>query len=140
MIALVRHPVVVRIARIAIGVIFLAAALGKLGDLEMFAQQVHNYRILPLWSENLVAIVLPWIEILAGLALVFGVRSRSGAVVVTALLFVFTVAVGSAWARGLDFECGCFGKASASRVGAQKLLENIGMLALAAIACVRRER
>jgi uncharacterized membrane protein YphA (DoxX/SURF4 family) len=80
---------------------------------------------------------LPWIELLAGLALVLGVRPRSGAVLVLVLLVGFTVAVGAAWARGLDFECGCFGKASASRIGAQKFAENLAWTALAVVAALR---
>lgn len=128
------HAAVHNAARIAIGLIFLAAALGKIVDLPAFALQIHNYRIAPVWSENLIAMVLPWVEMLAGLALVLGIRPRAGAVVATTLLLVFTAAVALAWARGLDFECGCFGKASAGRIGLRKLVENLGMLALAAVA------
>lgn len=133
------HEWTVRLAQIALGVLFLTAALGKIGDLSNFALQVHNYRLAPVWSENLLAMTLPWVELMAGLALVLGVRPRAGGVILLVLLMVFTVAVGAAWARGLDFECGCFGKASASRIGAQKFLENLGWLVLAA-AAVRRPR
>ena len=133
------RPLTVRAAQLAIGVLFLVAALGKIGDLANFAQQVHNYRLAPLWSQNFIGITLPWIELLAGLALVLGVRPRAGAVILLVLMLGFTVAVGAAWARGLDFECGCFGKASASRIGAQKFFENLGWLVVAAVA-VRRPR
>lgn len=131
------HRATVRVAQLAIGVLFLVAALGKIGDLSNFALQVHNYRLAPLWSQNLIAMTLPWVELLAGLALVLGVRPRAGAVILLVLMAGFTVAVGAAWARGLDFECGCFGKASASRIGAQKLFENLGWLVVAAVAAVR---
>ena len=134
------HPVVVRLSGIAIGLVFLAAALGKIGDLRTFALQVHNYRLAPIWSENLLAMTLPWIEVLAGLALVSGVRSRAGAVIVFVLMLMFTLAVGAAWARGLDFECGCFGKASAARIGAAKFFENIGLTVLAMLATLRPRR
>jgi putative oxidoreductase len=130
------HRATVRVAQLAIGVLFLVAALGKIGDLSNFALQVHNYRLAPLWSQNFIAMTLPWVELLAGLALVLGVRPRAGAVILLVLMIGFTVAVGAAWARGLDFECGCFGKASASRIGAQKLIENLGWLVVAAVAAV----
>lgn len=130
-------PGVLRVAQIATGLVFLAAGLSKLGDLPSFALQVHNYRVLPVWSEHLVAMTVPWIEVVAGLALVLGVRPRAGALVATGLLGVFTLAVAAAWARGLDFECGCFGKASASRIGLAKLLENAAYLAVAAVAVLR---
>jgi len=133
-----RGSALVRAARIAIWLVLLAAALGKIGDPAAFALQVHNYRLAPVWSENLVAILLPWVELVAGLALVLGVRARAGAAMALALMALFTVAVGLAWARGLDFECGCFGKAGAARIGARKFFENLGLVALAMIAARRR--
>ncbi len=134
---LLRAPAVVRLARIAIGLVFLAAALGKIGDLASFATQLHDYRIIPLWSEHLLAMTLPWIELVAGLALVTGVRPRAGAIVVLALTLTFTIAVGSAWARGLDFECGCFGSSGAATIGARKFVENVGLSLLAVLATLR---
>jgi uncharacterized membrane protein YphA (DoxX/SURF4 family) len=133
----VRNPAVLRVAQIAIGCVFLAAALGKIGDLAGFSLQIHNYHLAPTWGENLIAVVLPWIELVAGLALVVGVVPRAGAIVVLTLKLLFTVAEGAAWARGLNFECGCFGKADASRIGARKFLENVALTALAAVAALR---
>jgi len=135
--AVLRAPYVLRLARVALGAVFLVAALGKIADLPAFAGQVENYRIAPLWSVNLIAMTLPWAELLAGLALVLGVRARAGAVVALAFMLLFTVAVGSAWARGLDFECGCFGKAGAAVVGARKFAENVGLSLLAGLATLR---
>lgn len=132
-----RSPRTLRVLRIVLGGVIAWAALAKLTDLASFSAQVHNFRILPIWSENLVAMTLPWIELTAGLSLLLGLESRSGALVVTALLAVFTVAVAAAIARGLDFECGCFGTADATRVGYGKLLQNTGMLAVAAVATLR---
>lgn len=133
-------PWAVRLAQVAIGLVFLAAALAKIGDTAYFAQQVHNYRLAPLWSEHLIAMTMPWIELVAGLALVVGPRRRAGAVVVFALMVLFTFAVGAAWARGLDFSCGCFGKAGAATIGARKFAENVGLTLLAAIALLPPRR
>jgi len=138
MIDSLRRDPVLRIIRIVTGVIFVIAALAKIGDPAAFSLAVHNYRMTPVGVENVIALVLPWIELLAGLALVLGVRARAGAVIALAMMLLFTVAVGSAWARGLDFECGCFGKASASHIGAKKFFENIGLTVLAALASLRR--
>ena len=80
---------------------------------------------------------MPWIELVAGLALVLGIRPRAGAWVAGALLLVFTVGVLAAMARGLSFECGCFGTANATRIGWAKLAENVGMLALAAVGSLK---
>ena len=124
----------IRGAQIAIGVIFGIASLSKIGDLAAFATQVHNFRLAPVWSENLIAMTLPWIELVAALALVLGVRARPGALIVAVLMAGFTVGVAVAMARGLDFECGCFGTADQTRVGAVKLGQNLLMLGIAAAA------
>jgi putative oxidoreductase len=133
-------PAVMRVTRITIGLVFVIAALTKIGDLAWFALQLQNYRIAPGWSENALAIVMPWVELLAGLALVLGIRARAGAAVALALLIVFTLAVAAAWARGLDFRCGCFGKVGASTIGAEKFAENLGLTLLAALAARREQR
>jgi len=126
-----RNPALIRAAQIVVGFLFGWAALAKLADLPAFALQVHNFRLLPLAAENLVAMLLPWVELTAAMALVLRIRPRAGAWVAGVLLAVFTVGVALAMARGLDFECGCFGKASATRVGWGKLAQNLGMLLLA---------
>ena len=133
-----RRDPVLRIVRIAIGLFFIVAALAKIGDPAAFSLAVHNFRMTPAGAENVIALVVPWIELLAGLALVLDVRARAGAVITLAFMLLFTVAVGSAWARGLNFECGCFGKADASHIGAMKFFENIGLTVLAALASLRR--
>jgi uncharacterized membrane protein YphA (DoxX/SURF4 family) len=133
-------PAVIRITRITIGLVFVIAALGKIGDLAWFAQQLHNYRIAPAWSENVFAVVMPWIELMAGLSLVVGIRARAGAAITLALMIFFTLAVAAAWARGLDFRCGCFGKLGASTIGMHKFLENLGLTALAGLAMRRPAR
>jgi uncharacterized membrane protein YphA (DoxX/SURF4 family) len=130
-------PAVLRISRTILGILIAWAALAKLADVPAFAAQIHNFRIVPIWSENLVAITLPWVELVAALALLLGIQARSGAFVVTVLLAVFTLAVGAALVRGLDIACGCFGTADATRVGYGKLLQNTGMLAVAAVAALR---
>jgi len=135
------HPTVRRGAQIVAGLIFLAAALPKLADLPGFATSVHNFHlepVIPIAATNLLAMSIPWIELIAGLALVGGVRPRAGAVVYTVLMAAFTIGVIAAMARGLSFECGCFGKAGSATIGAWKLAENLAMLALGVVASVER--
>jgi uncharacterized membrane protein YphA (DoxX/SURF4 family) len=111
--------------------VFLISGLAKIGDQGAFALQLHNFRMMPIWSENLMAMTLPWIELVAGLCLVSSIRPRAGAAVATLLSVVFLIAVGVAMARGLDIECGCFGTADATRVGFGKLGENLAYCFLA---------
>lgn len=134
---IVTAPWVVRLAQVGIGLIFAWAALAKIGDPRGFAEQVHNFNMLPVPFENLVAMTLPWIELVAALALVLGLRARAGALIAAVLMAAFTVAVGVAWARGLTIDCGCFGTADPSPVGPSKFTQNLGMLALATVASLR---
>ena len=124
-------------AQIILGLLFLIASLAKIVDVASLASQVHNFHLLPFWSEHLVAMTLPWIELVAGLGLVLGIRARAGAWVAGVLLLAFTFGIVLAMARGLNFQCGCFGTADGTRVGWVKLAENLGMLALAAVGSLK---
>jgi uncharacterized membrane protein YphA (DoxX/SURF4 family) len=130
-------PRVVRVCQVVIGLLFAWAALAKLGNLGAFAAQLHNFRVVPIAVENLLALTLPWIELVAALALILNVQARAGAAIVSAMLVVFTLAIVLALVRGLDFECGCFGTSDASRVGLAKVAQNVGMLVVACIATLR---
>ena len=124
-------------AQIILGLLFVLAALAKIVDPASLAREVHNFHLVPFWSEHLVAMTLPWIELVAGLGLVLGIRARAGAWVAGVLLLAFTFGIVLAMARGLNFQCGCFGTADGTRVGWIKLGENLGMLALAAVGSLK---
>jgi len=94
--------------RLYLGGVFVAACLHKIADPYAFAVDVATYDILPLALVNLAAIVLPWVELAAGLALLAGLRTRPAALLVAAMLAVFLAALIVALAQGLDMSCGCF--------------------------------
>ena len=96
---LLRNPRVALVAQIWIGLVFLAAALGKISDPAAFAKQIHYFRLLPGGLENTVAIMLPWIELIAALALLLRAHPRSGAIVTAGLMVMFVVVVAAALAR-----------------------------------------
>jgi putative oxidoreductase len=127
----------VGLCRIAVGVVFVIASLSKTGDPAAFATQVHHFRLAPLALENLIAVLLPWVELLAGLALVLAVHARAGAWLALAMMTAFTAAVAIAMARHLDISCGCFGTLDATRVGTTKLLENLVLTGAALVASLR---
>jgi uncharacterized membrane protein YphA (DoxX/SURF4 family) len=95
-----------------IGGLFVYAGAVKVIDPAAFARDIDNYKILPWQPSVWLAFYLPWLEILAGLALVTRVLFRGAVFIVTALMVVFVVASIVAKARGLDVSCGCFGHAS----------------------------
>lgn len=77
--------------------------------LDRFTVDVANYRLVTAPWDAVAAYTVPWFEVLAGACLMAGVLRRGAILTLGGLVAVFAVAVGSAWARGLDISCGCFG-------------------------------
>ena len=96
-------------ARLLLGGVFLVAGLLKIPDPAAAVRAVRAYRLLPEALVAPVAFGLPVVEIAVGLALIVGVFVRTAAIASAVLLVVFLAGVGSAWARGLQIDCGCFG-------------------------------
>jgi putative oxidoreductase len=125
--------------QIALGVFFVAAALPKLVDPPSFAHMIYNYRLVPGAFVNLMALVMPWLELLAGLALILGIWTRASAGLVAGLLLIFIVAISLNLARGNAIDCGCFDVSAADKTAAERLadmrldiLRDLGMLLMAA--------
>lgn len=118
------------IVRIIVGAMFVVVGLAKVADPVLFAKEITNYNLMPDFSINIFAIVLPWVELISGLLLIAGVRIRANAVIIGAMLIMFIIAVASAWARGLNINCGCFSHIAQETVGLKKILENTGLLIL----------
>jgi uncharacterized membrane protein YphA (DoxX/SURF4 family) len=98
--------------RLVIGIIFLYAGIMKIADPSGFAQALYNYRLLPGWAINPLAITLPWVECVAGASLLLGIWTLGGGLVASVLFAVFAAALGINLIRGLDISCGCFSTAS----------------------------
>jgi uncharacterized membrane protein YphA (DoxX/SURF4 family) len=96
-------------ARLLVGGVWIAAGFTKLPDPAGSVRAVRAYDLLPEDVVPLVGHSLPILEVVVGVCLVLGLLTRPASVV-SALLFVaFIVGIASAWARGLQIECGCFG-------------------------------
>ena len=98
-----------RIIAALVGLLFLVAGGLKLLDPAAFAIDIQNYRLLPWTCGVLLALYLPWVEILCGAALLFNIAYRGALCIGALLLALFVVAYGSTRPRGLDIACGCFG-------------------------------
>src|SRR5881409_934674 len=94
--------------RLALGAIFVYAAWPKIYDPPSFAHLIWNYQILPSVLINPMAIVLPWVEIICGLALIAGMYRRGAALLIGCMLAVFTVALVVDILRDIPVNCGCF--------------------------------
>lgn len=109
------HPWLTVRVQIALGAIFAAAALPKIADPPSFAHMIYNYRILPASLINISALAMPWVEIVAGLALILGVWKKPARWIIAAMLIVFMVAITVNLVRGNAIDCGCFDVASAGK-------------------------
>ena len=120
-------------ARWYLGVLFVGACLHKIAEPASFALDIATYDILPLVAVNLVAIVLPWIELYAGAMLIAGWRVRASSLIVAAMMLVFLAALWIALARGLDMSCGCFASQGAEEdpISRVTVLRDIVWLGLA---------
>lgn len=113
--ALLRNPRVHLVLRLLLGAVFVYASLDKIWDPAAFAKIVYQWQVVGPVASNLVAVTLPWVELLAGLLLIAGVWKRESALVVALMLVVFIVAAGTVMARGIDVEnCGCVSVAKGS--------------------------
>lgn len=97
-----------RILGLALGAVFLYAAKDKLVDPRPLVTIIWGYQLLPNGPINLIAIFMPWMELLVGLTLFSGFKRRAGALWATLMLTGFIVALGINAARGLNVACGCF--------------------------------
>jgi len=132
------NPYLLLAFRLFLAAIFIYAAVQKIGKPHAFADEIRNYGIVgygpPLY---IMAVVLPWIELLCGLALVTGVALRGAALFLVALNVMFLVVIAKRTAGYVGggtpfmkvyFDCGCgFGAVYAWK----KLLEDAVYLLLA---------
>jgi putative oxidoreductase len=95
-----------------VGGIFIWAGLLKIFDPLGFAQAIANYRVFPHWMSFMLALVLPWMEVICGAFLVLGLFRRSSALFLSFFLAGFLILVVSTIVRGIDIDCGCFGRFS----------------------------
>jgi putative oxidoreductase len=137
--SLLAHPWLTIRVQIAIGVIFVAAALPKIVDPPSFAHMIYNYRLVPGALVNFTALFMPWLELLAGLALILGIWKTAARNLIAAMLVMFIVAIAINLARGNAIDCGCFDVSAAGKSAQDRLhdmrmvvLRDIGMLLMVA--------
>jgi uncharacterized membrane protein YphA (DoxX/SURF4 family) len=137
--ALLSHPWLTVRVQIALGLFFVVAALPKIVDPPSFAHMILNYRILPGPLVNISALVMPWFELIAGLALILGIFRSTASAWIGFLLAVFIVAISINFVRDNPIDCGCFdvkdaGKSVAERFFDMKMviLRDVGMLLMVA--------
>jgi uncharacterized membrane protein YphA (DoxX/SURF4 family) len=113
--------------RMGAAAVWIVAGVAKLPEMESFRTLVERYGILPHVLAAPFAFVLPFVEIALGLYLAAGLFVRGAAGAGTVLFAVFLAAQATAWARGLNLDCGCFGAAVQSKVGPLTMLRDVAL-------------
>lgn len=94
--------------RWTLGTTFIYASYYKILSPADFANVVYGYNLFPTFSINLIAIILPYVELISGISLFLGVYPRSAALIINGLLVAFIVVLTINLVRGHEFDCGCF--------------------------------
>jgi uncharacterized membrane protein YphA (DoxX/SURF4 family) len=120
------------VARLIVGVVDVAAGLAKFPDPAGNVRQVRAFDILPEAVVPTVGHALPTVEIVIGAALILGLLTRFFAVLASLFFLAFIIGIASAWARGLEINCGCFGShgvpADPQRQYAVDIARDVGLL------------
>jgi putative oxidoreductase len=123
--------------QLALGVIFIVAALPKIVDPPSFAHMIYNYRLVPGPFLNGMSLFMPWLELLCGLALVLGIWKTAARSLIALLLATFIIAIGINLLRANAIDCGCFDVSAAGKSREERLadmwivvLRDLGMLVM----------
>lgn len=145
-----RTGVPLLLARVFLGAIFVWMGCHKIAHPVEFLKLIRLYHMLPEEPAiflNSTAVVLPWLEVVCGAAVMLGVFLRGAGALMALMLAVFTPAIflraihivaeqGISF-TDVQFDCGC---GSGVVVIWQKLLKNTGLLAVALVPLFSRSR
>ena len=96
-----------RILRFGLAALFIYGGVMKLFDPKSFARVISSYDIVPEMLLPFLAIGLPLVETVAGIALLFDIRGSLA--VISGLLGLFVFVLGYGILGDLNVDCGCFG-------------------------------
>jgi rhodanese-related sulfurtransferase len=122
-----RSPYLSVVCRVLLAAIFISFALSKIMRPAVFALNVVDYNLTPAWGVNLWSLALPWAELVVGLFLLLGIRTRAAATLIGAMNVIFIVGLVNAILHHMPINCGCVGEVG-EPVNWLKVMKNTGML------------
>jgi len=126
-----RNRYVILVFRLILAGFFLTSAYGKLVDIERYSvDAVYNFGILPMFLARPFGLIMPFIELLCGLGLLFGVLTRLAALGIALMSLSFFIAKAIVLSQGRSIECGCFG-AVIDTLASVTIFMDLPMVALA---------
>lgn len=110
--------------RFGFGIILIASSYHKILSPVEFSFSVENYRIIGGGLSQAAAVWLPWLELITGLFLIFGIWLDAAVIINCLLMILFFILVLQAYIRGLDINCGCFHTEEEKTIRLLKIIEN----------------
>jgi uncharacterized membrane protein YphA (DoxX/SURF4 family) len=105
-----------------LGLTFIVASIHKISEPAAFAKIIYGYGLFPHFSINLLAIVLPFVEVVTGLFLLLNIYPKAAATLVGIMLIAFILAITINMVRGYEFDCGCFSFGSKNTLAGKNFL------------------
>jgi uncharacterized membrane protein YphA (DoxX/SURF4 family)/thiol-disulfide isomerase/thioredoxin len=121
--------------RIVLAVVFAAAGVGKLLDLEGSRRAMQDFGV-PERAAPAVGLALPIAELAAAVLLIFAPTAQVGAILAALLLAGFMLGIWNALRKGQQPDCHCFGQIHSAPAGKATLIRNGVLLAAALVVAI----
>lgn len=100
--------------RVALGGVFVFAAFTKLNNIQAFAFAIKGFKVLDADKHGQLIIsaayTMPWVEMIAGIMLIIGLRTRAAVATIGLMLIFFMAALIHVITNdSIDADCSCFG-------------------------------
>jgi len=119
--------------RFGFGLLLIFSSYSKIIHPWEFSIDIENYRIVGEGISRLVAVWLPYLELILAILLITGIWINAAVVINYLLMQLFFLLVLQAYIRRLDINCGCFNPGGDATIGLLKIIENILFLGLSVV-------
>jgi hypothetical protein len=124
------REIAARLIASGVAAVLAYSAYSHLENGHHFLHTILNYRLVGHSLGLVLAIAVPFVQLLLALIVLFDPPARTLGFFVCSLLFAsFAIVQSTAWARGLNIACGCFGASDDNPIGPA----SIGLAAACAI-------